>query len=125
MEFDVVNFTELRNIYNANAIRETPGTQSTANNVWVTLVSISGKGMIYAMAFSRNASATSAQWRVTIDGGTPTVIPFSTIATPYNSNNRMTLPLNGVRFDTSVLIEYTQSAVTSYASTGSVTWGER
>lgn len=126
MDFDVMNYTALRTINRVSAITETVGSASSANSTWVTLVSMTGSGWLFAIRCGWNVNASGAQFRITIDGGTPLTIPTTNILPRLDTSASgpfVMFPISRSRFESSVLIEYMQTSATSYAGDASVIWG--
>jgi hypothetical protein len=127
---DAMSVQALRNVRYVATIQETSGTQNSSNSAWVTLVSItSTKGWIYQIRASVSiTSATNPQLRITIDGGTPQTFQIVNAAPQFidaSSTETMALPIIGVRFDSSMLIEYMQTNATAVSCTGNLIWGSR
>lgn len=128
MATDIVNATALKNALRVLTIQETQATQSSVNT-WVTLANITGKGWIYVVRLSCNASSSSPQFRITIDGTATTFAP--TACSPYMSVYTppvVVLPMLNVRFDSSAKIEFLQTNVNGgagYSGTANLVWGSR
>jgi hypothetical protein len=120
---DAVTASIIRRNGPAKTIRTTAGSAPTSSNVWVTLVSITGRGTLFTVN-GLVGGGVGNTWRVTIDGGTPMTITDSPV-TVYPRNSAGPWAFLEVPFDTSLLIEYTQGSGSSFTGSATATWGDR
>jgi hypothetical protein len=118
---DAVTASIIRRNGPARTVRTTSGSTTTGSGVWVTLISITGRGTLFTI--NGLMGGTGPQWRVTIDGGTSMTISDS-LTTSYPRDTVGPWAFLDVPFETSLLVEWTHGSVstTGYAT---VTWGER
>lgn len=119
---DAMSVSLARSIELVRSVRESNGSANASGSVWASVLSVSGRGVVFQIGFQ--STAAPHKFRVTIDSGTPMTIDTNLAPVyPRPGTDSYVVALNIV-FESSLLVEFTHAGA-STAGLASVLWGGR